>query len=440
MHVTFYRGGARGQTRTAPFTLGLRPGYVYRIQIGGLVDYPEQFFYPSLEVRGSLQGCQGVNPVDFPLTLNFTEDDFRAVARESLVTKAVVLERPDLALPLATRPERPVELRVAAGRDPVAEAATHGRVLLILRMGGRDWDEGELARLGLPGTVLLPGEKGLGVPPVPPWVQWQCLPLLYDPLHGLAPGHEEMCIPDGGDSGLPAGYDREGRLRGLDPSDTVAEYADSLGRRRIAVSNRVCLCVPRFLVLTGEVQLGAQVALLGPGLARTAQGGGLLLSKRVPVEQRKQEFAVEMRTRQQPSAALVRNGPAVFGKIEGFEVTASVRAPGSVNATCLGPEQPPPERPLLLIKWPDKCGALVGDVVTFFLRYTNQGGRPITDVVVSDSLAGRYEFIQGSNRSDRAATFTTQPNEAGSVIVRWQITNPLPPGESGTVSFQVRVR
>ncbi len=83
---------------------------------------------------------------------------------------------------------------------------------------------------------------------------------------------------------------------------------------------------------------------------------------------------------------------------------------------------------------------MIGDVVTFTLRYTNRGGQPISDVVVTDSLAPRFGYIRGSAKSDRAAIFTMQPNEAGSTILRWQFNGVLQPHESGTISFQVRVR
>ncbi len=44
------------------------------------------------------------------------------------------------------------------------------------------------------------------------------------------------------------------------------------------------------------------------------------------------------------------------------------------------------------------------------------------------------------HRSDRDAVFTLQQNEAGSVIVRWEITGTLQPGKSGVVTFQARIR
>src|SRR5262249_37016552 len=91
-------------------------------------------------------------------------------------------------------------------------------------------------------------------------------------------------------------------------------------------------------------------------------------------------------------------------------------------------------------KWTDRHSAQVGEVVTFYLKYTNVGGKPITNVVLSDSLTGRLEFVPGTARSDRPNTFTTQANEAGSVILRWEIGGKLLPGESGMVSFQAVVR
>jgi uncharacterized repeat protein (TIGR01451 family) len=440
MTVTFFRGGVKGQTLTAPFTVGLRPGYVYRVQIDGIARFPERSFYPSLEVRGSLSAAPGARPADFPVTLTFSEADFRAAAEEAMVTKAVVLERPELALPVASRPQQPLEVPVPPGRDPVAEAGRHGRVLLVLRLGAREVSVQDLAAWGLPGTILLPGEAGLAMPPVPPALSWQCISLLYDPLLGPEPPAAEVCIPDGGDSGTPAGFDVEGRLRGLDPTDTVAEYQDSHGWRRIAVSNRVCLCVPRFLVYRQETQPARQVASLAPGGMRVLKGGNLLQTEQAALLERQQQHAGAVLTPQRISGALSFTGPAVFGQMAGLNVIGTLRSPGNVNATCLGPLEVPQERPLLLDKWPDKCTALIGDVVTFTLRYRNQGGRPITEVAVSDSLAARYEFIPGSNRSDRPSTFTTRPNEVGSLILRWQINDPLPPGETGTVTFQVRVR
>jgi uncharacterized repeat protein (TIGR01451 family) len=99
-----------------------------------------------------------------------------------------------------------------------------------------------------------------------------------------------------------------------------------------------------------------------------------------------------------------------------------------------------PEKPLILFKWANAQAAQVGDTVTFYLKYSNHGGQPITDVAVSDSLTGRLEYVPGSAKSDRDAVFTTQENEAGSLILRWEVSGRLLPGQSGVVSFQAKVR
>jgi uncharacterized repeat protein (TIGR01451 family) len=77
---------------------------------------------------------------------------------------------------------------------------------------------------------------------------------------------------------------------------------------------------------------------------------------------------------------------------------------------------------------------------TFLPKYSNHGGKPITDVAVTDSLATRLEYLPGSAQSDRLAFFTAQLNEAGSLILRWKITGWLMPGQSGVVRLQLRVR
>jgi hypothetical protein len=61
-------------------------------------------------------------------------------------------------------------------------------------------------------------------------------------------------------------------------------------------------------------------------------------------------------------------------------------------------------------------------------------------VVVNDSLTGRLEYVPGSAKSERDATFTTQENEAGSVILRWETSGNLLPGQTAIVTFQAKIR
>lgn len=437
MKVTFYRG-PDAVTLDVPALVGLRPGYCYRLALSKVPGFPRRVFYPSVEVRGALQLAPGMRGPDFPATLAFTPDDFTRVVDGAVLKKVIVLERPERAIPLASLPGAPLEMSVPPSRDPLVEARAHGLPLAVTYLGQREMTPAELHAHAVPGTVLLPGQRVLGLPAAAPSLPWQCCPV-YDPISGPLPASAYLRIPDGGDLGLPAGLNRRGRLIGLDPTDAIATYRDQAGIKRLACSNRVHVCVPRFIVLRGEAVPVLHVARLAPGAAEAIKGQGMLTAPAAP---RLEERAIRpglAALRLRPSGTINVYGTAVFARVRGVEVMSELKAVQEVNGLCVRPETPAPAC-LIVIKWPDKCGALVGELVTFFLRYTNRGGQPLTEVVVSDSLAPRFEYVPGSAKTDRAASFTTQPNEAGSQVLRWEIAGELPPGESGTVSFQVRVR
>ncbi len=50
-----------------------------------------------------------------------------------------------------------------------------------------------------------------------------------------------------------------------------------------------------------------------------------------------------------------------------------------------------------------------GDVVTITIRYANTGAKAISDIVVSDSLSGRLEYVPGSAETDRPAQLHEPP-------------------------------
>jgi uncharacterized repeat protein (TIGR01451 family) len=438
MKATFFRGGAQGQTIETPCVVGLRPGYTYRVALSDVPGFPAQVFFPSLQVRASLWLGNRLRNADFPATLIFSEEDLARAQAGALVRKVIVLERPDEAIPVASKADEPLEVRVLPPRDPVAEAQDRGQPLALVHLGQRSLTADELAYSGVPGTVLLPGEKVLGAPAQPPHGPWVCFPVV-DPIGGPIHPGDFVCLPDGGDIGLPVGYGPDGKLRGLDPSDTVAEYVDARGRKRLAVSNRVCLCVPRFIITRGEIGLGEEVGLVAVARTQVANGFDIVSARQALVaEGRKLSLEwVGHRLRLGETENLY--GTAIVGKVQGLEIRAALRSVEVVEGLCLQP-QAPVELPLLIIKWPDKCGAMVGDVVTFYLRYTNRGGLPISDVVVTDSLIPRFEYVAGSAKTDREAIFTIQPNEVGSTVLRWQFNGVLQPRETGLVSFQVRIR
>jgi uncharacterized repeat protein (TIGR01451 family) len=501
MRTTFYQGRAQPRVFPAPVTVGMRPGYLYRVQLGNLPNWPGLTLYPTIEVRGSL--CLGprCSASCFPATIHLTPDDIEAVANGSLITKVIYLEHPDRAEPTSTKNTETLESDIPRDRDIYTEARNRGRIMLVVHLGERVPLDAELIATNVPGTILLPGEKVIGPAASPP-----CIPSLrkglYDPWHGPRPLDEE-CLHDGGDRLAPVGFDRHGQLAGVDPEDTVAEYRDSKGRRQITCSNRVCLCVPRFVALRKECPLARSEGVVGP-VDRMQAKGGALLEERVPsLTTSKIEHLKRFDGRVRPStnvnveglvkitalkvlqAREINMGPveavgtkrvllltekqkaevvkqlelvkqfskvvhlAGHEQIEHTSVTARVKGgPETITATvavrdltvCCHETPIPPEKPLVLIKCADRACAKPGEIVTFTIRYSNVGGRPITDVAVADSLSGRLEYVPGSTESDRDAVFTAQDNEAGSQLLRWEITGTLLPGQSGRIRFKAKVR
>ncbi|MBY0523311.1 MAG: DUF11 domain-containing protein [Gemmataceae bacterium] len=434
--ATFFQCGDAREFDT-PVSIGLRPGYVYRFKLSGFERYPNLALYPTFEVIGTLKMPPPLLGANFPVPVNFTQEDIDKALNGVFITKVFVLEDPEKAPAVQTKPEQPLESEVRNEREIMAAARERGRPLLIVRFGERQATPPELAAKSVPGTMLLPGDPCLGPPAQPPAIPWACVSL-YEPLLGPKPLVEE-CMHDGGDIGAPVGFGPDGQLHGLDPSDTVAEYVDSCGRKRIAISNRVCVCVPRFAIVRTELMPLGYDMILGVA-ATTVNQPPYLVAHRVP--------SIIAQQVQQPEAVLTRKRPSVLTETQGLIAIEQLYGTGLVIGeqggqvvigTCKHVAEKPP-CPMVLCKTVDRKEAQIGDEVTFTLKYTNPGGQPITNVIVSDSLTARLEYVPGSAKSEREATFTVLGNEVGSQVLRWEIGETLLPGQSGTVTFQVRIR
>ena len=500
VHVTIYQGGANARELAAPCVVGLRPGYLYRVKLSGFNEFPGIALYPTLEVRGTVQMPPRGHAIDYPAPVTLHNEEIERVLRGTLLTKVVYLEHPNRALAVATKADEPLETDVPATRDPLQDARALGRPMLIWRLGERQVSAQELAACSVAGTVLFPGERVLPPAGQAPFLPWACV-RVTDPIAGPR-FPEEECLRDGGDSGAPAGLDRDGRLQGLDPSDTVAEYSDSKGRRRLTVSNRVCVCVPRFGVLRTELPVGRYEGIIEIGGMQAVQGRDQLKARLPSREAERYEQLQAMKGRQRLTNSVTRQGlgeiqrlevltiseldlgpaqflgtvglaklteiqraklarqmslareldrstslrgvdqiqgTAVVGRTEGLVLVTAVAETRDITVAC-NEEPQAPDKPMTLYKWVNVQTAQIGDVVTFYLKYTNHGGQPIQDVAVSDSLTARLEYVPGSSRADRNSVFTTQLNEAGSTVLRWEISGKLLPGQSGVVSFQAKVR
>lgn len=498
--VSFYRGTPVANRFAAPVTVGMRPGYIHRIQLSDIPGHPGLTLYPTFEVRGTLYLPEKLRASSFPAAVTFSPTEIERIVRGVLLTKVVYLEDPEKAVPASATVDQPIEIDVRPGDDPLEVARHYGRPMIVVRVGTRVVEPEEMVRQTGPGLIMLPGEPMLPRPLIPPYMAFNCWPL-YDPIAGPAMPHEE-CMKDGGDVGLPAGFDKDGNLRGVDPSDSVAEYKDLVGRKHLAISNRVCVCVPRFVVMRADTPLAGYETLTGPEMNHTVLNQ---LSLGVKAPSLEEDLAIgprALRLRERPSVALTAQlplkivvlqilqardvisgprmdifaigprertleqhtlllkqveiayqfsvhegvrvekgieGPAVVGQIEETQVKTLLQEARDFVACCEDKIEVP-DKPLLLCKWAEQREVHQGDIVTFHLKYTNVGGKPITDVAVSDSLTGRLEYVPGSARSDRDAVFTMQQNEAGSLVLRWEITGTLQPGKSGVVTFQAKIR
>ncbi|MGI6401564.1 MAG: hypothetical protein ACOX0A_05560 [Thermoguttaceae bacterium] len=95
---------------------------------------------------------------------------------------------------------------------------------------------------------------------------------------------------------------------------------------------------------------------------------------------------------------------------------------------------------LRVIKIANKEAAKPGEFVEFTLRFENIGDQPIGNVTILDNLSARLRYVDGTAQSSVEADFLADLNEKGSLILRWEITEPLYPKEFGVVRFICKVQ
>jgi uncharacterized repeat protein (TIGR01451 family) len=307
------------------------------------------------------------------------------------------------------------------------------------------------------------------------------------PQYKLPPVGEILC--DGGDGGLPAVVLRDGEVAGLETNDTVAHYKTPDGQTVILPTNEVCIYAPRF----GAVRHVAGVNIAAE--SRGAEGLGTDLSlastegRREPTTSLQEEEALAT-VAQRPSSLLrtqqkiggLANDEGIlrasgsdlpFESLQAlrFELVDNLDSPlilaGMINAIHwthdLGVQvaidrrkaqvlatdrraaliyhiEEPNEPRLEVAKLADRAAAHPGDVVHFAIKYKNIGNRPITDLTIVDNLTTRLVYVEDSQQSDRPAEFSTQVNDASSLILKWQVQGPLEAGQGGLIQFACRVR
>lgn len=438
VRVTAYPGTNMARSYNAPTVMGLRPGYVYRFELANLPYNPGKTLYPEVELRGVLVPRPGMKYMDYPIPLVFTLGDIERVLSGALITKVIYLEDPEKALPAVVVRDQPVETSDETERAAIKNAQDNGRLMAIVRLGDRKPTLEQLQTVAVDGTILLPGENYLKAPVLPPVFQFWGHPF-YDPIIGPRLPREE-CFTDGGDKGDRLGIGPEHKLGGLNPTDVGLEYTIG-GKRRVTTSNMVCICSPRFMIRRVELLPGGVDARLMIATNTSQSHTSWIRERAAPMLELAREKANEYVGRTRPSAYVGRvalgmfigtDKPVAIGQVSGVKVEGALVELEQLTGYPMT---------LTVTKSVDPSGPRQpGDIVTITIRYANNFSQPISDLVLSDSLSGRLEYIEGSAQTDRPANFTAAANEAGSVVVRWELPGVLLPGQAGTIKFKAKVR
>ncbi len=303
----------------------------------------------------------------------------------------------------------------------------------------------------------------------------------------VGPRDEYLC--DGGDHGMPAGVKADWEVTGLEQEDTVAHYETVDGRTIITPSNQVCIYAPRFGVVRRVVDLqeyarfdaaGGYGQVLAPAKINENEKAALSQAKLEPNVNRVQDPASLFKERQQPgeldreirlladigTLAPYANLQIVrAGILTGDEKVKIARASlaaitwtgdqapqitiDSRNAIAAVSDRSPgmiyhleePNKPVLRIVKLASCGsAKPGEIIEFTLRVDNIGNREMGNVTVVDNLTTRLEYVPDSAKASVATDFSTEPNDGGSEVLRWELKEPLAKGAGCILQFKCKVR
>ena len=439
--VTWHPTGAEETTTADP--VGLRPGYPYRFRLSDLPGANNTTLYPTIEVRGALVPRPGLADVSrHPVPIAFNENDIDRALQGRMVTKFYYLEDPETALPIAGVAGQALEAPADSEEEALRAARLRGRPMLIVRLGERPATKEELAVENVPGTILFPGARTAPIPAAPPRLPFSGI-IVYDPIIG-AKGASEECIKDGGDVGPRAAPGPgPGGVGGLDPTDTVMQFTTRFGSRTEA-SNRVCICVPRFGAMRVEAGPVGHETVRAPEALSLITPPMVIGFRTFPEGVHGFEQARAVYGSQRASGIIGVTGPAALDLWSGRPAGLSSIAGTAVIAQARGPDEItafPGCKSLMIRKWIDPPNPeRIGQEVTVHLKFSNPTTEEMTDVVIADSLTTRLEYIPGSAKSSRPATFAASPNAARSQVLRWALDGKLMPGESGTITFRVRIK
>lgn len=440
-------------------TVGLRVGTSYRFRISNLLGRPDAELYPIVEMVGHLHRPANIDPGQFPIRIVLRQEDIEdALLRGRLVTHVVYLEDPELAVPVAMPKDDIPTVNLDPSENPLKVAGALGRVMAIVRIGGRTPSAEELtfppgmapiAATACPFAAT--GNVPCGVP--------------LGPTCGTPPPRDRLWIPkdeylcDGGDHAKPASFGGNGGLRGIDPRDAVIRFsrpkleqllpelerlrerfekgeisaetynieARRLNRSvegdirpRVLPTNVVCIYAPRFASV--RVVVGPNEALT----VQTLKGAELLqrqeqsLAKQELIRLTQNQSPVINRHRARPSAAITKVGLITHAEVRvlsGYDVPTRLM-----------------ENDLLQVVDVSKGRQGPGKIRTAEAAVAIKTGE---GVVVRARAEGLGQKIM-SWKPQETAGVEVPPNQPGLAVLKRVSTSVAEPGEKVQFSIQYR--
>ncbi len=279
-------------------------------------------------------------------------------------------------------------------------------------------------------------------------------------------------------------------VRGLDQEDTVVHFDTLDGKTEVEPANRVCVYAPRFAAVrqvsglmtheTHDRVAGVELPVSpilhedldlvttvnqplqperylgsdGPQLFQEDVRGAAVVTD---------EGLVGLANRLRPyeDLQLIRDG--IFDSSQKARLSVSmdaalawtdnqavqvaidnVTAVVANNDTALQSvyryDLPPGKPRVRIVKLASTKHAQPGDTVEFTIRFDNVGDQAVGNVTIVDNLATRLEYVPESQECSLEADFVTQDNTGESLVLRWEVREPMDVGEGGVIRFTCRVR
>ncbi|MFP6666045.1 MAG: hypothetical protein VB876_01955 [Pirellulales bacterium] len=334
---------------------------------------------------------------------------------------------------------------------------------------------------------MLPPSAWTGAPNhptsvAPPARQWS-------PPGIARPWPREEYLFDGGDGRVKAWVKSNWQIEGLGVEDTIAHYDTLDGRRVVEPSNRVHIYAPKFSAVRKVVSVDAYE--MKEGLVLHSEPTKVVVEEdTLAANTTLQNVQTERQIATRSARAQQRNTPGIaidnanrvmeslvsswpkedFNTLKNnvFEqndkpwLAADVQAANTwthdkgvqvvidnteayvlkfgsrAQATYSVEREGAPK--LRITKSASAKAAQPGDIVEFTLRFENVGTQVIGNVTIVDNLTTRLEYLPDSQTCSLQADFLHQANDHDSLVLRWEVIDPLPVGESGIIKFKCRVR